>query len=141
MKNKIEVPAPAGDGQYGTAWWLQKKDYDRVFKYNIIDRNKDYKESCFQSGGVITNFERNGNLEKIWVIALLSEFQAGLPLQMLIKHVTLVVQINAVGKAKRLIIAIIEMVAPTPAAIEQYVIGMLLIIFVKILLLGVELGD
>ena len=47
---------------------MQKKDYDRVFKYNIIDRNKDYKESCFQSGGVITNFERNGNLEKIYYI-------------------------------------------------------------------------
>lgn len=68
LTDKIEVPAPAGDGQYGTAWWLQKKDYDRVFKYNIIDRNKDYKESCFQSGGVITNFERNGNLEKIYYI-------------------------------------------------------------------------
>ena len=39
------------------------------------------------------------------------------------------------------LIVIILMVAPTPAAIEQFVIGMLLIIFVKILLLGVELGD
>lgn len=68
LTDKIEVPAPAGDGQYGTAWWLQKKDYDRVFKYNIIDKNKDYKESCFKSGGVITNFERNGNLEKIYYI-------------------------------------------------------------------------
>lgn len=68
LTDKIEVPMPAGDGQYGTAWWLQKKDYDRVFKYNIIDRNKDYKESCLQSGGVITNFERNGNLEKIYYI-------------------------------------------------------------------------
>ena len=68
LTDKIEVPAPAGDGQYGTAWWLQKKDYDKVFKYNIIDRGKDYEESCFQSGGIITNFERNGNLEKIYYI-------------------------------------------------------------------------
>ena len=59
---------PAGDGQYGTAWWLQKKDYDKIFNYNIIDRNKEYKESCFDSGGIITNFERNGNLEKIHFI-------------------------------------------------------------------------
>ena len=68
LTDKIEVPLPAGDGQYGTAWWLQKKDYDRVFKYNIIDRNKDYMESCFKSGGIITNFERNGNIEKIYYV-------------------------------------------------------------------------
>ena len=68
LTDKIEVPVPAGDGQYGTAWWLQKKDYDKIFSYNIIDRNKEYKESCFDSGGIITNFERNGNLEKIHFI-------------------------------------------------------------------------
>lgn len=68
LTDKIEVPVPAGDGQYGTAWWLQKKDYDKIFSYNIIDRNKEYKESCFDSGGIITNFERNGNIEKIHYI-------------------------------------------------------------------------
>ena len=60
---------------------------------------------------------------------------------MLIKHVTLVVQINAAGKAKRQMIAIMKMLEHTMDVEEQYVIGMLLIIFVKILLLGVELGD
>lgn len=68
LTDKIEVPTPAGDGQYGTAWWLQKKDYDKVFKYNEVNRNKNYKESCFTSAGVITNFERNKNLEKIYYI-------------------------------------------------------------------------
>lgn len=68
LTDKIEIPAPAGDGQYGTAWWLQKKDYDKVFKYNVIVRNKDYKESCFTSAGVITNFERNNDTEKIYYI-------------------------------------------------------------------------
>lgn len=68
LTDKIEIPVPAGDGQYGTAWWLQKKDYDKVFKYNEIDRNKDYKESCFTSAGVITNFERDKNKEKIYFI-------------------------------------------------------------------------
>ena len=68
--------------------------------------------------------------------------QAGLLLQMLIKHVTLAVQINVVGRVlHQELIVITLMVAPTPVAIEQYVIGMLLIIFVLILALGVELGD
>lgn len=57
-----------GEGQYGTSWWLQKKDYDKVFKYNVIDRNKEYKESCFESAGIITNFEREGNTEKIYFV-------------------------------------------------------------------------
>ncbi len=68
LTDKIEIPTPAGDGQYGTAWWLQKKDYDKVFKYNIIDRDKNYQESCFTSAGVITNFERNNDIEKIYYI-------------------------------------------------------------------------
>lgn len=68
LTDKIEIPTPAGDGQYGTAWWLQKKDYDKVFKYNEINRNKDYKESCFTSAGVITNFEKNNDTEKIYYI-------------------------------------------------------------------------
>ena len=52
----------------GTAWWLQKKDYDRVFKYNIIDRNQDYNKICLKSAGIITNFERTNNIEKIHYI-------------------------------------------------------------------------
>jgi len=68
LTDKIEIPTPVGEGQYGTAWWLQKKDYDKVFKYNVIDRNKNYQESCFTSAGVITNFERNNDIEKIHYI-------------------------------------------------------------------------
>ena len=55
-------------GNIGTAWWLQKKDYDRVFKYNIIDRNQDYNKICLKSAGIITNFERTTNIEKIHYI-------------------------------------------------------------------------
>lgn len=65
---KIKVPKPVGQGQYGTGWWLNKKDYDKVFKCNIIDRTKPYNESIFKSGGVITNVERDGNKDKIYYI-------------------------------------------------------------------------
>ena len=54
---KIKVPKPVGQGQYGTGWWLNKKDYNKVFKYNVIDRTNSYKEVSFESGGVITHFE------------------------------------------------------------------------------------
>lgn len=68
LTDKIEVPKPVGEGQHGTSWWLNRKDYDKVFKYNIIDRNKDYNQIAFNSGGVIVNYERQNNIEKIYYI-------------------------------------------------------------------------
>lgn len=68
LTDKLEVPTPVGDGQHGTSWWLQKKDYEKVFKSNIIDRNNDYKEVSFDSAGIITNFERKNEIEKIYFI-------------------------------------------------------------------------
>lgn len=67
LTDKISVPIPAGDGQYGTAWWLKKKDYDKIFSYNIIDRTKEYKESCFKSGGIITNLSET-EIQKKYII-------------------------------------------------------------------------
>lgn len=65
---KVKVPKPVGQGQYGTGWWLDKKDFDKVFKCNIIDRTKPYNEVSFDSGGIITNFESDGNKDKVYFI-------------------------------------------------------------------------
>ena len=68
LTDKISVPKPVGEGQHGTSWWLDKKDYNKIFKCNIIDRNKEYNNICFDSGGVVVNFERIGNIEKHYFI-------------------------------------------------------------------------
>lgn len=68
ITDKIEVPKPVGEGQHGTSWWLNKKDYNKIFKCNVINRNKPYNEVSFDSGGVIVNYERENNLEKIHYI-------------------------------------------------------------------------
>ena len=65
LTDKLEIPTPIGDGQYGTSWWLQKKDYDKVFNYNIINTNRNYDKVSFESAGIITNFEKADNIEKI----------------------------------------------------------------------------
>lgn len=65
---KIKVPKPVGQGQYGTGWWLNKKDYEKVFACNEIDRTQDYSEVEFSSGGIITNFERKGNKDRVYYI-------------------------------------------------------------------------
>ena len=54
-----EVPVPAGDGQYGTAWWLQKKDYDNGAQSDAVEagglRGAGGSGLCAhsRSGGVI----------------------------------------------------------------------------------------
>lgn len=68
LTDKLEIPTPIGDGQHGTSWWLQKNEYDTIFKCNTINRNREYKESCFDSAGIITNFERKNEIEKIHFI-------------------------------------------------------------------------
>lgn len=68
ITDKIEVPKPVGEGQHGTSWWLNKNDYNKIFKCNIINRNKKYNEVSFDSGGVIVNYERENNIEKIYYI-------------------------------------------------------------------------
>ena len=65
---KIKVPKPVGQGQYGTGWWLNKKDFGKVFKCNIIDRTKPYNEVSFDSGGIVTHFKRDGNNDKVYFI-------------------------------------------------------------------------
>ena len=65
---KIKVPKPVGQGQYGTGWWLNKKDYNKVFKCNLIDRTKPYNEVAFDSGGIVTHFERDGNIDKVYYV-------------------------------------------------------------------------
>lgn len=65
---KIKVPKPVGQGQYGTGWWLNKKYYEKVFACNEIDRNDDYQDVSFSSGGIITNFERKGGKDRVYYI-------------------------------------------------------------------------
>lgn len=68
LTDKLEIPTPVGDGQHGTSWWLPKKDYEKVFKCNVINRNQEYNSICLDSAGIITNFERTNEIEKIYYI-------------------------------------------------------------------------
>lgn len=65
---KIKIPKPIGQGQYGTNWWLNKKDYKNIFSTNIIETKKDYNEICMKSGGIITHFENDGVNDKVYYI-------------------------------------------------------------------------
>lgn len=66
---QIKVPKPVGQGQYGTGWWLNKKDYSKSFSCNILDKTKQYNQTIFETGGIVTNFVRDGNKDKIYYIS------------------------------------------------------------------------
>lgn len=55
---EIHTPAPAGQGQHGTAKWLPKEKFDQVFDSDIIDSKKlmQGKES-FSAGGLVLGKE------------------------------------------------------------------------------------
>ena len=61
-----------------------------IFKSNIIDRHKAYNEVSFDSGGVIVNFEREKNLDKVYYlddnIHLLVVGSSGSGKSMAVKH-------------------------------------------------------
>ena len=95
VTDKIEIPQKIGDGQYGTSWWLDKKDYNSIFKYNKLDRTKEYNQVCFESGGVVVNYERENNTDKIYYID---------------KNIhTLIVGASGSGKSRSIIIPTITM--------------------------------
>ena len=68
LTDKLEIPTPVGDGQHGTSWWLQKKNYEKVFKCNEINRSQEYGSVCLASAGIITNFEKTNDIEKVYFI-------------------------------------------------------------------------
>lgn len=61
----IKTPAPAGQGQHGTARWLKEKEYDRVFSSCVIDRDTTEIE---RGGLVIGKKNLKGDREKVYFI-------------------------------------------------------------------------
>lgn len=69
VTNKIKTPAPAGEGQYGTASWITKSEFDTKFPSNILDNSIDIKEQNFEGGGLVVGYKKlNHKKEKIYYI-------------------------------------------------------------------------
>lgn len=49
---KIIIPKPAGEGQFGTAWFMSERNKDKVFKYNIIDLNNEKIKKLIEDGDI-----------------------------------------------------------------------------------------
>lgn len=61
----IKTPAPAGQGQHGTAKWLKEKEFDKVYETCVI--NQDTQE-IKQGGLVIGKRDLQNGKEKVYYI-------------------------------------------------------------------------
>ena len=64
ITNNLKTPEIMGQGQHGTARWLTKQEFKKVFKCNTLrDTN-----TTFNSGGIIVGYEKNKKNENIYYI-------------------------------------------------------------------------
>lgn len=64
ITDNLKTPEIMGQGQHGTARWLTKREFRKVFKCNTLsDTNTD-----FNSGGIIVGYEKKKNTENIYYI-------------------------------------------------------------------------
>lgn len=64
ITNNLKTPEIMGQGQHGTARWLTKREFKKVFKCNILSDTN----TTFNSGGIIVGYEKNKKNENIYYI-------------------------------------------------------------------------
>ena len=67
---QIITPVPAGQGQHGTAKWMQKKDFDKYFDTVIIDQKKLMNGTLkLDKAGYVLGMKKiPGNKEKLYIV-------------------------------------------------------------------------
>ena len=69
VTNTIKTPFVVGQGQHGTARWLKKNEFNKVFHKNILDSSKDIYNQNFTSGGLVVGYNKLKNsTEEIFYI-------------------------------------------------------------------------
>ena len=64
VTDKLKTPEIMGQGQHGTARWLSKKEFKKVFKCNTLSDTN----TTFNSGGIVIGYEKQKNKENIYYI-------------------------------------------------------------------------
>lgn len=67
ITDKLKTPEIVGQGQHGTARWMNNKEFEKSFKKNIIDKNVPTIEK-FDSGGLIVGYKNTKKQERIYYI-------------------------------------------------------------------------
>lgn len=67
ITDKLKTPEIVGQGQHGTARWMSKKEFEKSFKKNIIDKTVKVTDE-FKSGGLVVGYKNDKKKEKIYYI-------------------------------------------------------------------------
>lgn len=67
ITDKLKTPEVVGQGQHGTARWMNNKEFEKSFKKNIIDKTTP-TIGKFDSGGLIVGYKNTKKQEKIYYI-------------------------------------------------------------------------
>ena len=65
ITDKLKTPEVMGQGQHGTARWLSKKEFKKIFKCNSLSKENTEE---FNSGGIIVGYEKDKKQERIYYI-------------------------------------------------------------------------
>ena len=65
VTDKLKTPEIMGQGQHGTARWLSKEEFKKVFKCNTLS---DTNTTLFNSGGIVIGYKKQKNKENIYYI-------------------------------------------------------------------------
>lgn len=57
----IKIPAPAGQGQFGSKWFMKDKEKEKVFKVNVVDFNNPLIAELLKTG----QDDLKGKIEKL----------------------------------------------------------------------------
>lgn len=67
ITDKLKTPEIVGQGQHGTARWMSKKEFEKNFNKNIIDKTVKVTDE-FKSGGLVVGYKNDKKKEKIYYI-------------------------------------------------------------------------
>lgn len=68
ITDTIATPVKYGQGQFGTARWINIREFKNTFNENYIDFKKDIKEQKFKNGGLVVGYNKFKNKEHIYYV-------------------------------------------------------------------------
>lgn len=67
ITEQLKTPEVMGQGQHGTARWMNNKEFEKSFKKNILSKD-NINDSQINSGGLIVGYKSNKKQEKVYYI-------------------------------------------------------------------------
>ncbi len=68
ITDTISTPVRTGQGQFGTARWINEREFEKIFHKNGINLKNDIKGQKFDSGGIVVGYNKLKDRECIYYV-------------------------------------------------------------------------